>query len=346
MLQNLDLNKESDQKTLLKNVEMIKPGRITYDKKVAIIINPNTGKQKNSQSLIEYRLSQENIQFEFFHTERYLHAFEFAYNLEIDQYSAIIAAGGDGTIHEVVNGMLHRPDKKKIPIALIPNGTGNDLCAGLTIKDIDTALDYIVKGDLFKMDAIKVLIDHEKEEDIPEEDKIMYMRYELNNNDFGLPSRASQNASYYKKCLGKKAYDLAGFREIINLKYDKFDLYMDDQLYMEDVEAILIMFFNGKLGGGGMMMQPFAVLNDGFLDVAIVRNFGVKYLLQITDLTQNHGGIQCYDEQLIYLRAKTFRIVNKNQPVQPYSWWPFNRSQPEDQENWQLMGIDGEHFKF
>jgi len=56
--------------------------------------------------------------------------------LNIDDYSAIVAVGGDGTLHEVVNGMLHRPDKRRVPVAFIPNGSGNDLCVTLMIDSI------------------------------------------------------------------------------------------------------------------------------------------------------------------------------------------------------------------
>ena len=56
------------------------------------------------------------------------HTWELAEELNFDNYSAIVAVGGDGTLHEVVNGMLHRRDKKRLPIAFIPNGSGNDLC--------------------------------------------------------------------------------------------------------------------------------------------------------------------------------------------------------------------------
>jgi diacylglycerol kinase family enzyme len=57
----------------------------------------------------------------------------------------VIIVGGDGSIHEVLNGMLHREDKKRLPVAFIPNGTGNDMCYGINIKDVDVALSYIIK---------------------------------------------------------------------------------------------------------------------------------------------------------------------------------------------------------
>ena len=66
-------------------------------------------------------------------------------------------------MHEVANGMMHRADKKRIPLGFIPNGSGNDLCLSLAIYDFDRALDYIVKGDIFNMDLIRCLIDHEEE---------------------------------------------------------------------------------------------------------------------------------------------------------------------------------------
>ena len=51
----------------------------------------------------------------------------------MSMYSVLIACGGDGTFHEVVNGLLTRPDKQKIPVMVVPNGSGNDFanCFGL-----------------------------------------------------------------------------------------------------------------------------------------------------------------------------------------------------------------------
>ena len=88
---------------------------------------------------------------------------ELAESLDIDKYSAIIAVGGDGTYHEIVNGMLHRRDKKRLPVGFIPNGSGNDTLRSLGVTDAAKALEYIVKGDLLKVDLTRVLLDTEDE---------------------------------------------------------------------------------------------------------------------------------------------------------------------------------------
>lgn len=72
--------------------------------------------------------------------------------MDLDKYSALVASGGDGTYYEVVNGMLARPDKKRLPIGLIPNGSGNSLCYSIGIQNVDDALDYIVAGTAAKFD--------------------------------------------------------------------------------------------------------------------------------------------------------------------------------------------------
>lgn len=55
--------------------------------------------------------------------------------------------------------MMFRKDKKRIPIAFIPNGSGNDTCRAIGVHSIEQALDYINKGDLLKVDLNRVWID-------------------------------------------------------------------------------------------------------------------------------------------------------------------------------------------
>ena len=73
-------------------------------------------------------LDARKIQHSFYLTKGYLDGFKYIRDLDMSAYSAVIAVGGDGTIHEVVNGMMFRKDQQKLPIAFVPNGSGNDTC--------------------------------------------------------------------------------------------------------------------------------------------------------------------------------------------------------------------------
>ena len=86
---------------------------------------------------IEARLSAENIPFDLVPSEGPMDPYRMARDFEIDAFSIMVAVGGDGTYHEVVNGMLAREDGLSLPIAVIPNGSGNDFCSSLGIFDLD-----------------------------------------------------------------------------------------------------------------------------------------------------------------------------------------------------------------
>ena len=99
---------------------------IKYDKPVAIIYNPNSGKKRDVKQVITDRLNMANIPHEFLESKKAFDTWLIPLNMDIDRYSAIVAVGGDGTFHEVVNGLLHRADRRKLPVAFIGNGSGND----------------------------------------------------------------------------------------------------------------------------------------------------------------------------------------------------------------------------
>ena len=193
--QNEDLRRE-----LLKKVELISHDKIQYDKPIAIIYNPASGRKINIKGIISSRLDNEQLPYEFLESTKYFETWEIAQNLDMDKYSAFVAVGGDGTYHEVVNGMLHRSDRRRIPVAFIPNGSGNDTLRSFNIFDVNKALDYIVKSDLIKIDVTKVLIDCESEESVSPEDRISKIRYQVNNTSLSLPARIAAGASRFKSC--------------------------------------------------------------------------------------------------------------------------------------------------
>lgn len=109
-ISELNLRDEADQADFLNRVELIKIGKAVFNKPIAIIYNPNSGKKRNLISIIENRMKSENVPYELMVSTKYFMTWELAETLEIDKYSAIVAVGGDGTFHEVTNGMLSRKD--------------------------------------------------------------------------------------------------------------------------------------------------------------------------------------------------------------------------------------------
>ena len=100
-------------------------------------------------------------------TQKAFDTFEFAHNIDLSKYSAILACGGDGTYYEVANGMLARSDGLTVPLGIVPNGSGNTVGYLLGIENVDEAIDTVIAATACKLDTTRVLADVEKNEDIP-----------------------------------------------------------------------------------------------------------------------------------------------------------------------------------
>ena len=111
-------------------------------------MNPNSGKKRNIVKILEKWFENEKIDFEIYNTKGYMDAFQKVKSLNIADFSAIFASGGDGTIHEVVNGLMARPDSSKLPLGFIPNGSGNDTCWGQQIVSVADALSAFGKREV------------------------------------------------------------------------------------------------------------------------------------------------------------------------------------------------------
>jgi len=180
--------------------------------------------------LIEARLTKEGVPFELIPTRQYLDTYNFAKDLDLSKYSVLCCCGGDGSYHEVVNGLLNREDKVKIPVAFMPNGSGNDLCRALGSDNLENALNYLVKGECIKMDTVKVLMDHEDEESLPEGlDRINYCRHMLINSALAMPAKIANTAIPLKNCCGTKSYEIVTIWEACkgNFRPDNYDLFID-----------------------------------------------------------------------------------------------------------------------
>ena len=114
--------------------------------KVCFIINPNSGKKKGLKIFESIRpiLNENKINYELIETKEIGHAISISNKLKIEDYDGLIMIGGDGTFHEIVSGLMIRKDQKKIPIGVIPGGSGNSFLYNL-YQDPTTALKEIIK---------------------------------------------------------------------------------------------------------------------------------------------------------------------------------------------------------
>ena len=134
-----------------------------------MIYNPASGKRRNVRDLINKTAEKHSLTLKWYETQCLHDAMEFVKVFEIDACYALIVSGGDGTLHEAINGLLRRPDRKRVPICIVPNGTGNDLAHTFGIDStngIETAMKFLMAGHVVRIDVIKLLLDYESEEEI------------------------------------------------------------------------------------------------------------------------------------------------------------------------------------
>lgn len=144
---------------------------------MAIIYNPTSGKRRDIRPIIIQHLEAASIRFEIIESKKEFDTFAIPHEFDIDKYSVLVAVGGDGTFHEVVNGMLKRKDRKKLPVGFLPNGSANDTNISFGVTNLDMALDYLTKGESIKMDIQKCLVDYKSEFEIPDDKQMSNYRY-------------------------------------------------------------------------------------------------------------------------------------------------------------------------
>ena len=160
------------------------------------------------------------------------------------------ACGGDGTICDVLNGMMGYENAQ---IAVYPCGTGNDFVRNFTNRDNFNDFKKLVSGDVIPCDVIR-----------------MNERYSLNMLNIGVDSDINEAAhDLHLKALGGASYAIAAVNVLSKHKLYRMKYEIDGQEVSEDL--MLCAIANGKYCGGGFMSNPKAKLNDGMIDVCMVR---------------------------------------------------------------------------
>lgn len=203
----------------------------------------------------------------------------------------VVAAGGDGTINEVVNGLGGGARRPRF--AVIPLGTANDFALGIGVPvDVREALTIAVSG-------------VPTEVDLP----MVNERYFLNVSTGGFGAEATeQAAAESKRMLGAWAYLITGARQFVDLKPVGGVVEVDGRTLFRG-DFLLFAVGNGRQTGGGSMLTPRAELDDGLLDLLVVR--AVQRLDFLSLLPDLRAGTHLESPDIIYTQAKRIVITTE-----------------------------------
>jgi diacylglycerol kinase (ATP) len=221
-------------------------------KKIAFIINPFSGsvKKYNIPEAIEQHLDHTKYDYEVIFTTHSGHAIEISQNLSNTDIDIICGVGGDGSLHEIVNGLTN----PNITLAIIPIGSGNGLAShiGYKPRNIKDAFDIINVGYDIHIDM--GMVDGKKFISV-----------------FGVGLDAE--VAYQYKHRTKRslfAYASLALKEVFSdLRYYEIDFEIDDVKRHEKV--LMICGFNSDQFGYNMGIVPWASATDGIMDVAIIK---------------------------------------------------------------------------
>lgn len=167
----------------------------------------------------------------------------------------LIAVGGDGTVNEVMRGIIDADKIQKVQMGVIPAGTGNDLVRTLNIPfDVEEALQVIERGKAKMLDLGKV-----------------QGEYFINVAGIGFDAAVGEEINLNVKMLkGTAAYLYGVFKMLFQYKSPQITIRIDDTVL--EGRYFLVAIANAKYYGGGMMIAPDAEVADGLYDVIVVKD--------------------------------------------------------------------------
>ncbi|MEA2078079.1 MAG: YegS/Rv2252/BmrU family lipid kinase [Candidatus Marinimicrobia bacterium] len=242
-------------------------------KRYIVILNPIAGKGHAEKRIpeIEAFFFQHKLEYEIVLTEHPGHAIKLAESYAQMEDVIIVAAGGDGTINEIINGLMHASEKIKdrIPaFGVLAIGRGNDFAFSANIPvGLSEDLLRIKNGKPVPMDVGEV-----KGGDYPDG------RYFGNGLGIGFDTLVGLEAAKMNNVHGSAAYALGAIKTLI--KYPAapdLDIYYGKKTV--SISPALVSVMNGRRLGGSFFMAPKGKMNDGLFDICMTKQGKRRELL-------------------------------------------------------------------
>lgn len=221
-----------------------------------------------------------------------------AATLQDGNYSHIFVAGGDGTLNEVLNGAATVENAfSQVTFGLIPLGTGNDFADALGLpEDVEATLEILKQKKTVQVDVGKLMTDADT-------------HFFINVSAGGFIAEVSDAVNpELKSFAGKLAYLIGGAQVMFNYEPVKTTLkvYLANEIIQHQYDVEMFAVCNSRLVGGGRLIAPEAVINDGLLDVCIFKD--VDTLQFINLLREIAIGTHLDNEETVYLRVPEIEL--------------------------------------
>lgn len=264
--------------------------------RLVVVVNPRGGTRRGLAVLeqVQPTFAAAGIGLDVRATQRPGHAREMARTLNLTGVDGLCAIGGDGTIHEVADGLMQRGEPISVPLGIIPAGTGNTLAQHLQCEDPLEAARRIVVGVTQPLDVVRITLS----------DGVVFC---VDVVGWGVVSDINATAERIR-FLGPPRYGAAALWQMLRAKRRRATLILDGRTI--DDEFLFVMACNPKFTGAGMKLAPHADVGDGKLDVVVVRRATRWQMLKL--FTKVFDGSHVALEYVEYHQVRSFAIASQS----------------------------------
>ncbi|KOP64921.1 lipid kinase [Bacillus sp. FJAT-18019] len=260
-----------------------------------LIYNPTSGREEMKRRLADilHRLDSAGIETSCHATTGEGDATREAADAVERGYDLVIAAGGDGTLNEVINGMAGKDNLP--PLGIFPLGTTNDFARALGIsKNWEEYCDQVIRGETRPIDVGKA-----------------NDRYFINIAGGGtLTELTYEVPSKLKTMIGQLAYYLKGIEKMVSLTPQELIINASGHQAIHD-EFMVFLIANSNSVGGFDKIAPGASIDDGLFDVIALRKCNLAEFVRVATLALR--GEHINDKKIVHFRTDYMEVVSPGQ---------------------------------
>ncbi|MCS7240276.1 MAG: diacylglycerol kinase family lipid kinase [Candidatus Bipolaricaulota bacterium] len=254
-------------------------------RRLPVILNPAAGRGSAGEREDELRqlLRGCALDPQIFRTEGPEHAQELAKELCARGEKVVVAAGGDGTLHEVAQALVGT----STALGILPLGSGNDYARSLGIPaDLRGAVETLRRG-------------KQRQVDVGEANGQFY----LNSLGMGIDGQIAHDYRTHRFLRGEVGYLLATLFEVLRFRPVEMEVRAEEVWFSGKCLSVAVM--NGPWAGGGFCLSPHAKPDDGVLDLAIIGHYPRLIRLAVLPKTRDGSYLSLRRTKLIHVQRAT-----------------------------------------